>query len=81
MAPPPSGQAGCPGLPNPQLLRRSPSLGVLRENLGQWGPEMGFSANLLSQANAVVSLPPGSATAVSPPPATSCFPVTLGSGL
>lgn len=65
----------------PQLLRRSPSLGVLRENLGQQGPEMGFSANPLSQANAVVSPPPGSATAVSPPPATSCFPVTGGSGL
>ena len=81
MAPPPSGQAGCPGLPNPQLLRRSPSLGALRENLGQQGPEMGVSANPLSQANAVVSPPPGSATAISPPPATSCFPVTWGSGL
>lgn len=81
MAPPPSGRAACPDLLNPQLLRMSPSLGVLRGNLGQRGPEMGFSANPLSQANAVVSPPPGSATAASPPPATSCFPVTLGSGL
>ena len=81
MAPPLSGRARYPDLPNPQLLRMSPSLGVLRGNLGQWGPEMGFSANPLSQANAVVSPPPGSATAASPPPATSCFPVTLGSGL